>query len=253
MSLFSDLRSRFRRNRDRTVPDSRAAAAPLPGSQAAGLLEEIPGSRNGHCDRSAQTSSSAVNGTGPSRLVEPKPLTPAEELVRLVRHVDAHLEAQAGRTERLTEALVQIPDRLASLPELSRAHSRLLEALGDHRESAERRQERVVELLGHLGDHATRQTDTVELLAQHMEAAEARRDLDRDAAAALRRTLEGLASAQTSAGESIAAAGRATAQREAALVASFERMHTWLVAAVVIAGLSAVGAAVLAGIVLSRW
>ncbi|MBX3373381.1 MAG: hypothetical protein KF817_06065 [Phycisphaeraceae bacterium] len=250
MPILRDLR-RFLRPRSRETavrpggaavprsPEGSAATdrAPLRGTQADGLLRMEP-----------ETAPAARGSAAPHtpRLVEPRGQveirSTVEEVARLVRSLDGHMTAQGERSARLADAMESLPGSLGSLPEISRAHARLLEAIGDMSESSQKRHDRLAESLARIAGQTARHAETSESLVRHVESQAQETARIARAAEELRDAMTASSRSQAAASEAIARAAQAIASQGQQTSVGLRRLHAWIIAALLLSALAGAAA-----------
>lgn len=170
------------------------------------------------------------------------------EVVGLVRKVDDHLDTQTHRSERLLELAERSARNMDALPELVEQNKRVADALNDLIEltrDSRTRSDAAVERLNKTAiqqlETGHRQTSALQSMRSAIaRSGEAEKEMARSIGG-FNETLSEMSTSTRDLGDTIGQLRETDAEREAELSKLVSSSQKWLVAAVVICGLMAVG------------
>jgi hypothetical protein len=242
MPLLSDIRSLFSRKKRVPVID-------LNITQAHGLQEAT---RDVDVMPTSNGSDLPFIESKPMRLrSNEEPQRGYHDVMDLVYKLSEHLDRQTERTERLLELLEKLPQGLEALPEFNRQSAKMLELLGQHLRQAEVREEALNATLNRLNQTAGHQTDVLGLLQQQLDANNQSSTKIIETVVDIRPVLIDLAENTKHSGDLLSDISQSAENREVRLVETLKRTQYWVVAALVLCGLTAAAAVVVALIALS--
>ncbi len=170
------------------------------------------------------------------------------EVLGLVRKVDTHLDEQSRRSERLLELAEKSARQLEVLPELAESNRRVADALADLVELTRDARTRNEAAMDRLTKNAVQQLETAQRQTSALQSVQASMHRSSEASIEMAQSMSGfgqtlgdVAASTRDLGDTIAAMRETDAEREAELARLVSNSQKWLVAAVVFAGLVAVG------------
>jgi hypothetical protein len=238
-------------------PQPNEAAEPAAHDQPAGApIPPRPVAVDLYTDDDLDGVDPAESDTGRSPLAAPKNRQELinelrknyTEVLGLVRKVDAHLDEQSTRGERLLELAERSTRHAEILPEIAEQNRRIADALVDLVELTRDLRTRQDASSERLNKTALQQLESAQRQTAAMQAMQASLHRVGEAEAETTRTMQGLGETLTTLsgstrdlGDTISAMRETDAEREVELARLVSNSQKWLVAAVVFCGLLAVG------------
>jgi ABC-type transporter Mla subunit MlaD len=225
MALLTDLRGMLTRRKPVMVD--------VAHSQASGL------------------SRASSDGIEPKSLPSPSPsISPTDKALASVLGIEAQIETQTMRIERLTSVVEKLSVAVTSLPEIARQNTRFLDAFGEFLAHARKRDDAFNHTLSGITAASTRQADVLGLVQQQLDAQQNVGDTLARSLGDLRETLGQLGGASARTTNVLSELVQAGEDRERDLALTLARTQRWMIAAFACCGATAATGVVIAAIAL---